>query len=312
MARLLEELREHLALTFHRFIEGEAGRPLTISVNGVPLKPFDPFLRSNPATQKFAVERIPIEGEVVEVAAFTLPHHSKLRPTEKKRRDLGDGMREAQGFYIYRNLRLISHGTWAGLSRRAELSKQSRVRVDFPNSLDHLWKLDIMKSRAEPPAVLKRRLADLLGSVTGSSERVHTFRARKERELEPSARLWSRQLGRGSYWYEVNVEHPAVRALAGQLDDQQRGLLNDLFLDLAAAFPVEDLYASAAKNQMPAEQTLADEDVVERIRLLRAAGVLPEAVSAASRMLRTIEPFDRVKDIDRLISAAWEEDAHGH
>lgn len=307
MAAHLTALRHHLALTFHRFLEGEGGRPLAITVNGVAVQPVDPFLTRNRATQSSPTEVIRIEGLPVEIKAFTLPHVSKLTATERRRPDLGAGMREAQGFYIYRNKRLISHGTWAGLARRAELSKQSRVRVDFPNALDHLWRLDIKKSRAEAPAVLKRRLADVMTSITGSSERVHTFRARKDPQLDPMQRLWSRQNGRDGYWYEVNLSHPTVRALAEDLDETQRGLLNDLLEDLAGGFPVEDLYASVAKSEHPRPLNLDADSVDERLTALRAAAVLPDEPKAAAMALKNIEPFDSVEDLEGRVANIWSE-----
>ena len=50
-----------------------------------------------------------------------------------------EDLRSKQGFYIYRNKRLIIWGTWFGMKQRAELTKNARIRVDIPNSLDDIW-----------------------------------------------------------------------------------------------------------------------------------------------------------------------------
>jgi hypothetical protein len=40
----IREVEEHLSLTFHRYLQGEPGlKRLTITSNGIPLKPIDPF-----------------------------------------------------------------------------------------------------------------------------------------------------------------------------------------------------------------------------------------------------------------------------
>lgn len=61
-----------------------------------------------------------------------------------------------KAFYVYRNRRLIIWGTWFRLASKDELSKLARVRVDIPNSLDHLWTLDIKKSAAHPPEIVRK------------------------------------------------------------------------------------------------------------------------------------------------------------
>ena len=53
IADLIDQLRKHLLLVFHRFMEGIKGIPkLTISINNNPISPFDPFNLNHPATQK--------------------------------------------------------------------------------------------------------------------------------------------------------------------------------------------------------------------------------------------------------------------
>ena len=65
-ARRLEaavnEISEHLAMVFHRFLAGDApGPPLTIAVGGIQLTPWDPFARVEPTTRALAPQTIPFE-----------------------------------------------------------------------------------------------------------------------------------------------------------------------------------------------------------------------------------------------------------
>ena len=121
----VEPLTESLSLVFHRYLHGRQGG-IQIRSNGKPVLPLDPFVTTNPATQSSPTQHFSVGGSEVSVTAYTLPHVSKLTPDERQRRDLGERMREAQGLYVYRNRRLISHGHWYGLSRMDELSNETR------------------------------------------------------------------------------------------------------------------------------------------------------------------------------------------
>ncbi|MGY3380878.1 hypothetical protein ACVWYS_002835 [Arthrobacter sp. TE12231] len=308
MAERLSGLREHLSLTFHRFLEGRTAERLRISVNGVLVPSLDPFLLANPKTQRTPLERIVVDGHKIEATAFTLPHASGMTAKDRKRADLGVDMREAQGFYVYRNRRLISHGHWYGLAKRDELTKQARIRVDLPNTLDHLWQLDIKKSRAEPPQVFKTHLRRILSGVIAKSKRVHTFRGRRETDVE-IVRMWQKIVDRDGYRYEVNKEHPLVLALSENIDAESKVTLARLLADLSATFPVSDLYVHAAQNDHPVQATADVDDVRARLRGLRDTHAFAGAPDQIVKVLAAIEPFDRVNDLETLVDAVWKEDS---
>ena len=46
-----------------------------------------------------------------------------------------EGYLENQGFYLYRNNRLICKSTWFGLARKLEMRKLCRISIDIDNSL---------------------------------------------------------------------------------------------------------------------------------------------------------------------------------
>ena len=56
------------------------------------------------------------------------------------------------GFYVYREKRLIIHGTWLGIEPYKALHQLVRIRLDIPNSLDSLFKITIDKSGAQLPS----------------------------------------------------------------------------------------------------------------------------------------------------------------
>jgi hypothetical protein len=105
--------RNHVALVFHRLLNPEKKTsPLVLSINSNPVKAVDPFLSSNKATQVLPQQEFTVCGEAVRVAPFILPHISKLSAADLELAGGEEGLRRNQGFYVYRNLRLISWGSW--------------------------------------------------------------------------------------------------------------------------------------------------------------------------------------------------------
>ncbi len=132
----MSEASRHLELVFHRFLTGEPGlKKVAMYLNNRPLEGLDPFHSRHPATVIGPVETIKVGKSTVTVQTYTLPHHRKVTPDEWEHYAGREGYLKNQGFYVYREKRLIIYGTWFGLARQAELTKLARVKVDMPNEL---------------------------------------------------------------------------------------------------------------------------------------------------------------------------------
>lgn len=304
MAALLLSLREHLGLVFQRFLEGREA--LQLSVNGIAVKSIDPFLERNPRTQSAPVENVAIHGHIVTVEAFTLPHVSGLSAKERNREDLGARMREYQGFYVYRNRRLISAGGWFGLAKQDELSKQTRVRVDIPPALDHHWQLDIKKSRVEPPQAFRQRFRQIIDQVKVPSARVHRFRGRQAAEPELTY-FWRVVEDRGGFRYEINSDHPAVQLVRSAVAVDYEEAFDQLLTDLANTFPVSDAYVRMADNSQRVRLVHTDLDVVKRLRAVRDSGAGGVEADQMSAVLAKMEPFNEVPNLSELVAELWKE-----
>lgn len=246
----IEDARSHLALVFHRFLNDEnPANRVSIYFNNNKLKPVDPFLTNNPATQPLSEQTIIINSEPIRVKPFVLPYMSKLTSEDKKM--LGDisDLRKTQGFYVYRNKRLIIWGTWFKLVRSEELNKLARVRVDIPNSLDSVWDIDIKKSSASLPDSIKLNLKNIVKSAIGTSERVYKYRGRKSTSDE-LIHMWNVIDNRGKYSYQVNRELPLYKELLNKLDDEGEHYLNTFIEMLENTFPFEDIYYRMGKNEI--------------------------------------------------------------
>ena len=291
--RRLDEARSHLELVFHRFLSGEPGRRrVSIGMNNRPLRPLDPFHSRHPATIADPEELIRVENEDILVQAFTLPHHSKVTPTEWDRYAGPEGYLRNQGFYVYRERRLIIHGTWFGLARQAELTKLARVRIDMPNSLDGAWKIDVKKASAQLPPPVRHRLRRIIEPLGAASKRVYRTRGRKLIE-DNRIPVWSRIQNKNQISYRINDEHPMVLDLLSKLPPETRGDLLRVIEVAGASLPVDALFADLGGDSASvvgdgtSEQALRYAAVTTFVHLSKTV----KSVEDVLTMMRVAEPF---------------------
>ncbi len=210
--RMADSVTRHLSVAFHRYIEETS---VAISVNGRRVEPWDPFLSAELATQVLPAVTLGSGDEAVVVEPFILPHHSKV---SKARYALAAGPRgwvAHQGFYVYRNRRLLLSGGWLGLGwPKDEHHKLARIRVDFPTSSDHLWSIDVTKSKASAPRQLRSQLKQVAERTRTLARRVFTFRGANVTSGggPTSVALWSLSAKHDRVSYILNRHHPLVQS----------------------------------------------------------------------------------------------------
>ena len=257
--KYLDDMINHLSLVFHRFIE----EGLKIMVNGLEIEAKDPFLTYHRATQRKRKSSFYINGEKITLRPFILPHLSKLSQDDLDKVGGKDRLRNDQGFYVYRNKRLIMWGTWFRLERKDELNKLARVMVDIPNSLDYMWSIDIKKSTASLPDIIKKNMYNAVYESVTSSEAVHTYRGRREKKNKDIEYVWERIKVRDGYEYQINRKIPQLELLEATLDESGIKLLGSVLNTIESAIPVGTLYVDAAKGNI--EERKEDEEVIEKI-----------------------------------------------
>ncbi|MDA8941113.1 ATP-binding protein [Porticoccaceae bacterium] len=153
ITNLTKKLKEHLALTYHKFLfEDDDSQPnIKIFLNGEAVEGFNPFYEEKsdqilPASET----KIPIETEngeehVAHVHAWILPHRKTMSNAENDK--FAKLLNRNQGFYIYREGRLISAGGWHGMFALEDHYKCYRVQLEFGHELDEAFKVDVKKSR---------------------------------------------------------------------------------------------------------------------------------------------------------------------
>lgn len=171
MGTMCRELEEHLAMVFHRFLAGEVrGKKLAIYINNNKILPWDPFARSESATQKLDSVAIRVEGQTAKsdmvIEPFVLPPQSKFSSNEAHARASGPSKwNRQQGFYIYRADRMIQSGGWSNIRTIDEHLKLARVALFFSPRLDDAFKINVAKMRVTLPASIREELGKAIGPV---------------------------------------------------------------------------------------------------------------------------------------------------
>lgn len=291
LGRKIDSVREHLSLVFHRYLSGETGiTKLYLSINGQDVQPLDPFLKSK-STQPMDDEVLVIRGQKIIVRPYILPHISRMSQEEIKRLGGKDGLRKQQGFYVYRNKRLLVWGTWFRMMRQGDLSKLARIQVDIPNTLDELWTLDIKKSSALPPAEVRRNLDVIINRIAEKSKRTWTFRGKKETS-DTTVHVWNRMKNpQGGIYYEVNRDHPMIKQMIQKDQDLEKPLYA-LLQQIERGLPLNQLYVDLNNDeQLRNEQTQEEADIETALcSMLESSGSLDEK-KALLEVMSGIEPF---------------------
>lgn len=291
LGRKIDAVREHLSLVFHRYLRGEKGiTKLKLSINGEKVIAADPFLESK-SVQAMADETLVIRGEKIVVRAYILPHISKMTAAEVKALGGKEGLRRLQGFYVYRNKRLLVWGTWFRMMRQGDLSKLARIRVDIPNTLDSLWTLDIKKSSALPPAEVRKNLEVIIDQIAERSKKTWTFRGKKEIN-DKEIHVWNRMKNsHGGFYYEINREHPMVKRLLAQ-NSETKIMLDTLLKQIEISLPLNQLYVDLNNDeQLTNDQEQSEKDIVTALKNMLTSQMSAEEKIRFLSAMESIEPF---------------------
>ena len=270
----IELVREHVAMVFHRFLaRGKSG--LRIFLNDEPIQHWEPFLEQHTATQVIGTyaERLGGHESPVHVKGFVLPHRDRFDSAEEHQAGSGPGGWNAQqGFYVYRGERLIIAGDWLQLGwQKDEHMKLARLRLDIPNSMDHEWHIDVKKSTAAPPAVLREWLKGIAQAVRKTAKEVYAHRGKRgtRRKRQSSDTPWITVHSGGEFRYRIDRKHAVLSPLIGSLSGTKRQELEVLLRLVEETVPVQRIWIDTAENQDGAARPFAGEKSKNLKRIIR-------------------------------------------
>lgn len=299
---------EYLSLIFHRFLNKTGQAKLAIKINNFSLVGYDPFLENHPKTtvrksfplainDKDGVERI------ITVQPFVLPFQKDLSAEDKKNSGGIENYRSKQGFYIYRNERLIVWGTWFGRARD-ELTKYARIKVDIPNSLDEIWGIDIKKQTAKIPPSIKQRLTRAVDDAMDVAVKKQTYRGRIAKIDDKIDYIWNRNDERGVITYSINRKSKVFDLLKDIVDDETWNRIDMVLDEIENAVPYQQIYIDKSQNKV--NEDINDE---RKNEILEVAKVLISlAQKSSDDSLETIvdrlmqsEPFNKYPELRNLL-----------
>ncbi|MEX0732560.1 MAG: ATP-binding protein [Aquisalimonadaceae bacterium] len=304
----VEDVKNHMAMVFHRYLEKPSG--LRIWINGRAIEAWDPFLKSEKATQELPPEKLFCNDKAITVTPYVLPHQSKISGDTHRKASGPSGWNAQQGFYIYRNERLLVAGEWLGLGfQKEEHYKLARIQVDLPNSIDSEWQIDVKKSHAKPPGPLRADLKRIARRTREQAVQIYRHRGKvtARRTSQPYVFLWQQKVRRGKYFYEINRDHPLI---VDAVQNAGKALVEPMLRMLEETVPSAHIMITSAEEPEKVSSPF-ENCTFESVRYLieslyttfRSSGCSHEG--AISR-LHSIEPFNHRPEFLEVFSTQME------
>jgi len=290
---VMERVKKHLAMVFHRFIEN---KKIKIFFQDNDISPWNPFLVAEDATQALSEEHLH-NGKVI-IKGFVLPHKSKISEEIYKYGEGTKGWNEHQGFYIYRNERLLLAGDWLGLFKKEEHYKLIRIQIDLPNSLDADWQIDIKKSVARPPLFYTDQIRNYAAKVRSQGVEVYRHRGKtiKLSAGQKFVPLWTDHKRGDKWFYKINRDHPLLDMAKSQAKSEPEKAIETLIRFIEENIPSKSIYIKEAEEpeaQGKPFEGIDHEPISKTMKImfdsLISKGKQPEE---AKGIIANIEPFN--------------------
>lgn len=273
--KMIRNIKSHIAITFHRFMEEDE---LKISVNGNRIEPWNPFWIKSPSTMELAREELFDGKNEVIVEPYILPHKNKFNSEDDYKDAAGaKDWRGHQGFYVYRNRRLLVYGTWFGKFKKEPAYNLARIKLDMSADSDLEWDIDIKKSKATLPVAIEEQITQIAYLAIEKSVAVYNSRGvynRKNTANNTSLKyVWEQRKNiSGNYMFYLNKKHPMLLKILSEMnEDAQKELKTYLSL-------IESYSPTMLSGVMEKETyyVISDEDkqkeilnIQEKIRIYR-------------------------------------------
>ena len=299
---LIDVTKKQVEMTFFRFWDD-----VEFYFNGSRIAKRDPFLRNNPKTQKARPADIPCGDYIVHVQPYALPHSNILTGEDKKLLGSTDDLEENQGFYVFRNKRLIIKGTWLRTGIKRELNKLARVQIDIPSGLDEEWSLDVKKSTAKIPDKIKPNIEAAVSDVLKRSRTTNKYPGKLESAKNNT--LWQLiKTQDGSQKIVLKKDNVTIKRFRSTLDENQKLIFDDILDSIEEMIPKYQILNAHFDNQTFANGNVDKETRTNKlIREARVLGIIKhfsrsEMLDYIDLMLSDLEYADLSDRRDEIIS----------
>jgi hypothetical protein len=254
VAEICNELHEHIGLHFHKFIEKNKPR---ILLNNIPIVPLDPFMKDVRQYQEAGGEKKRVrlqEGgsAPLEIVAHVLPPLSGLERDVIKKYGSEDKIREGQGFYIYREKRLIIAGGWWGIRPRNGLDALARIEVRITRDFDSEWGTDVKKGSFQIPLGVKNELKRYATASVKRSRKSHRYQGKQALVQN----YWEEFVNERENWvrFQVKKNNDELECILSECDAKTRRKLLEYLLDIGTNLPIQAIHAHLLERQQSVRQ----------------------------------------------------------
>jgi hypothetical protein len=204
-----------------------------------------------------------------------------------------------RGYYL-----LVAGLAWdKGVRGQKKKRTALHAYADISNTADSEWKIDIRKSTARPPVLIRSRLTRLAEDTRARARRVFAHRGQTVRfgDSQPVIQAWRSEHFSGGMRYRIDDTHPAIRAVldeAGSLAPQ----INAMLRVIEETIPVQRIWldtteaketpSTGFEGSVPAEVKSVLEVMFKN--LVNKKGLSSSV--ARERLLHT-EPFHNYPDL---------------
>lgn len=258
---------------------------MLITINGNSLYPWNPFLEGNQRRIEGEEQVIRVNKKLVKITPYVLPHPSTFNQVDYKYAGGVKGWRDQQGFYIYRENRLVSFGDWFGMFSKEVPSELVRIKVEFSNEADDDWKIDVKKSVVSVPDEAKEDLMAIAKYYRQLSKEIMLYRTKATRtgeKIKGTLNTWELASDDVNSVYILNRTHPVLTDILKTVNDDVRRKLN-VYLKLIELGSPNNLLKTA--NMVKKEVQQIDEKskklIIDYAEILFSTGIQLDAEKVA-------------------------------
>jgi hypothetical protein len=308
----IDRIEDHLAMVFHRLLQGPSPR-LKILINNRAVAPWDPFMSGHVAKPLSSpiVKKV-TEAGLVEIECHVLPHKDKLTDREYERDAGPEGWTAQQGFYVYRNERMLVAGGWLGLGygrpwNKEEAYRLARIRLDIPNAADAAWKIDIRKSIARPPVSVRSWLTQYADNTRKIARETFAFRSAPSNANSNVVieQAWRVEKVKAGIKYKIDIKHPSIAAVLDTCG-LQLPLIHAMLRVIEETVPVQRIWLDTSESKDTPLIGFAGEpqNEINSVLLTFYADMVGRkgmSSEAARRALLSTEPFQKYPALVALL-----------
>ena len=171
--------------------------------------------------------------------------------------------------------------------------------VDIPKELDYMWSIDVKKSSASLPDVIRTRLYSCIDFSVIGSKKVHEYRGRKTPTNDINY-VWDRFENRDKkYDYKINRDLPQLKLFESQLEPKQITMFNNILELIEEGIPNNQIYLDTANNTFNSQEGNQDIDImISQINdMLNIASQVGSSKKELLDIILKTEPYVNYKEL---------------